>query len=108
MKLANAHWLVAAAFRHLRQPYAGRVEAGIASPMHTCNHRDAHMETILYSDPTEIPPLSRDRCSNTPVDRRLYYRRLSLLHPTSFHKDGLSQAKDRPRRGGGIAEKTYL
>ena len=33
-------------------------------------------------DPTEISPLSRDRCSNTPVALCfLWYRRLSLLHP---------------------------
>ena len=38
------------------------------------------------SDPTEIPPLSRDRCSNTPVALCLLsYRRLSLLHPQLFH-----------------------
>ena len=42
-------------------------------------------ETLPLSDPTEIPPLSRDRCSNTPVALCfLWYRRLSLLHPHFF------------------------
>ena len=53
------------------------------------------------SDPTEIPPpLSRDRCSNTPDALCfLWYRRLSLLHPTtSVCKSGLSQPKDWPNR----------
>ena len=36
-------------------------------------------------DPTEIPPpLSRDRCSNTPVELCFLYRRLSLLHSHFF------------------------
>ena len=38
-----------------------------------------------HSDPTEIPHLSRDRCSNTPVALCfLWYRRLSLVHPHFF------------------------
>ena len=55
---------------------------------------------------TEIHPLSRDRCSNTPVALCfLWYRRLSLLHPHFFpYRNGLSQSKDRPDNGG-IAEK---
>ena len=37
------------------------------------------------SDPTEIPPLSRDRCCNTPVALCfLWDRRLSLLQPHFF------------------------
>ena len=33
----------------------------------------------------KYPPISRDRCSNTPVALRfLWYRRLSLLHPHFF------------------------
>ena len=37
------------------------------------------------SDPTEIPPLLRNRCSNTPVALCfLWYRRLSQLHPHFF------------------------
>ena len=62
------------------------------------------------SDPTEIPPppLSRDKCSNTPVALCFQrYRRLSLLHPHFFHKNGLSQSKDRPHKGG-IADKACL
>ena len=55
------------------------------------------------SDPTEIvlpTPPSGDRCSNTPVDYHCYT-------PTSFLKDGLSQAKDRPwsMHGGGVPQK---
>ena len=43
-------------------------------------------DMVSLSDPTEIPPpLSRDRCSNTPVALCfLWYRRLSLLHPHFF------------------------
>ena len=59
----------------------------------------------LLSDPTEVPPLLRDKCSNTPAAPCfLWYRRLSPLYPTSFHKNGLSKSKDRPNKGG-IAEK---
>ena len=56
-------------------------------------------------DPTAIPPLLRDRCSNTPGVALcfLWYRRLSLLHPASFCKSGLSQFKNRPWKGG-VAE----
>ena len=42
-----------------------------------------HLEVqgLQLSDPTKIPPLSRDRCSNTPVALCfLWYCRLSLLH----------------------------
>ena len=55
--------------------------------------------TFRLSDPSEIPPLSRDRCSNTPVALCfLWYRR--LLHPaTSFCKNGLSQSKTDLTRG---------
>ena len=48
-------------------------------------------------------------CRTTPVALCfLWYRRLSLLHPTSFHKNGLSQSKDRPWRGGGDRREACL
>ena len=61
------------------------------------NFREAINTPDLVTRP-KYPSLSRDRCSNTPVALCfLWYRsRLSLLHPTSFHKNGLSQSKDRP------------
>ena len=69
---------------------------------HSVTHGKQHSEkTPRLSDPTEIPPLSRDRCSNTPVAlRSLWYRRLSLLQPPCRRlKNGLSQSKDRPNKG---------
>ena len=49
----------------------------------------------------KYPPISRNRCSITPVALCfLWYRRLSLLHPTtSFFEEGLSQSKDRANKG---------
>ena len=53
----------------------------------------------------KYPPLSRDRCSNTPVALCfLWYRRLSLLHSHFFTSNGLSQSKDRPNEG--VSQKT--
>ena len=54
------------------------------------------MQHEKLSDPTEIPPLSRDRCSNTLVALCfLWYRRLSLLHPLL----SLRMAYRNPKRG---------
>ena len=67
--------------------------------------RIRHLSTLELSDPTEIPPLSRDTCSNTPVALCfLWYRRLSLLHDQFFpYTSGLSQSKDS--LGGGASQK---
>ena len=55
---------------------------------------------LLVARP-KYPPLSRDRCSNTPVALCfLWCRRLSLLHPhESFLKNGLWQSKTDRTRG---------
>ena len=53
------------------------------------------------SDPTETPPLSRDRCSNTLVALRF------LWYTPTF---GLLQSKDRPNKGGiteNLASEAY-
>ena len=64
-------------------------------------------QRCVLSDPTEIPPyretgvaIPLSHCISCGIaDYRCYT-------PTSFRKDGLSQAKDRPNKGG-IAEKAY-
>ena len=44
--------------------------------------KTAHETPRKLSDPTEIPTLSRDKCSNTPVALfLLWYRRLSAATP---------------------------
>ena len=51
------------------------------TPLELNPSRSSH----ILSDPTEIPSLLRDRCSNTPVALCfLWHRRLSLLHPHLF------------------------
>ena len=60
----------------------------------------------------KYPPLSRDRCSNTPVAQCfLWYRRLSLLHPQlRVLKNGLSQSKTGLTRGASqkkLASEAY-
>ena len=67
-----------------------------------CTLHPKHQHNVFGTLVTRLkyPPLSRDRCSNTPVALCfLWYRRLSLLHPHFLH----SQSKDRPNRRG-IAE----
>ena len=62
----------------------------------------------VLSDLTEIPPLSRDRRSNTPVALCfLWYVRLSLLHPQFF---SVKMAHRTPKTDltRGIAEKACL
>ena len=56
---------------------------------------------VALSNPTEIHPLLRDRCSNTPVALCfLWYRRLSLLHPHFFpYKKAYGSPKTDPTRG---------
>ena len=62
------------------------------------------------SDPTEIPPY-RDTGVAIPLSHRVFcvvadYR---CYTPASFRKNGRSQSKDRPNKGGGgIAEKACL
>ena len=57
----------------------------LAHPRFKQSSRQTGKREIYYGDPTEIPPLSRDRCSRTPVALCfLWYHRLSLLHPRFF------------------------
>ena len=56
--------------------------------------RWARGDHFHLSDPTTLPPpIARHLCF-------LWCRRLSLLSPTSFRKNGLSQSKDSPSEGG--------
>ena len=44
--------------------------------------RSDTVSPVALSDPTKMPPLPRDKCSNTPVALCFpWYRRQSLLHP---------------------------
>ena len=57
--------------------------------------------------PNRNTPLSRDKCSNTPVALCfVWYRRQSLLQcsytPTSFHKNGRSQIQRQALGGRGL------
>ena len=62
--------------------------------------------TPLVTRP-KYPPPYRETGVAIPLSHCfLWYRRLSLLHPHFFLKNGLSQSEDRPNNGG-IAEKTY-
>ena len=74
-----------------------------------CAHPHLVFVPLLnLSDPTEIPPLSRDRCSNTPVALCfLWYRRLSLLYP-HFSPYKWPIAIQRQDLEGGFAEKACL
>ena len=55
----------------------------------------------------KYPPLSRDRCSNTPVALvfSVASQTIAATPPLLSVKVCLSQSKDRPWRGGGVSQK---
>ena len=66
--------------------------------------RHSYKKKILVTRP-EYPPYPRDTRRTTPVALWcLWSRKISLLHPHFFPKNGLSQSKETPNKGG-IAEK---